>query len=364
MRPARPTLLLLLAACELPAPTPRVEPGPAPIVRRLAAMGTGLTLEVEATDRPTALRASEAAVRAIEAAETRLSTWRDDSELAALNRAPAGKALDVSPALAAELGAARDLWEATGGAFDPGVGPLVAAWDLRGAGRVPSQDERARALAASGLRHLRLEGSRATRLHPDLVLEEGAFGKGAGLDLAIAALRAGGATRAIVDLGGQLAFLGPGPFEARVADPRRREREVLALALDGGSVATSGNSERGREVGGARIGHLLDPRTGAPAPDFGSVTVWAPDGLAADALATGLFVLGPDAALAWAASHAPLPGLDGGHRRVEVLVLEPLAGGALRARASAGLAGRLRPLQDDVVVDVASLPPPNPRTNP
>jgi len=351
----------MACACAVPAPEqPGSERQAGRVVRRLAAMGTGLVLEVEAAERATALRASEAAVRAIEAAEARLSTWRGDSGLAALNRAPVGEELQLSAELAAELGAARDLWQATGGAFDPGVGPLVAAWDLRGEGRIPSPTERARALAASGLRHLRLERSSATRLHPGLVLEEGAFGKGAGLDAALAALRAAGATRAVLDLGGQLAFLGPGPFEARVADPRRREREVIAIEVDRGSIATSGNSERAREVGGARVGHLLDPRTGAPAADFGSVTVWAPEGLAADALATGLFVLGPDAALEWAERKATSPELGGGLRRIEVLVLEPLADGTLRARASAGLAGRLRPLHDDVAVDVVapSLPSP------
>jgi thiamine biosynthesis lipoprotein ApbE len=69
--------------------------------RRLGSMGTWLSLRVTAADRATALAASERAVRAIESAEARLSTWRDDSELSRLNAAPAGRPFSLSPELAA-----------------------------------------------------------------------------------------------------------------------------------------------------------------------------------------------------------------------------------------------------------------------
>ena len=76
---------------------------------------------------------------------------------------------------------------------------------------------------------------------------------------------------------------------------------MITLSLADTSVSTSGNSERGRRVGGRRIGHLLDPRSGRPARDFGSVTVIAPSALAADILSTAFFVLGPEEGLALSA---------------------------------------------------------------
>ncbi|HEV7517295.1 MAG TPA: FAD:protein FMN transferase [Thermoanaerobaculia bacterium] len=306
---------------------------PATVERRLALMGTRLDLTVAAADRPTALAASERAVAAREAAEARLSTWRDDSELARLNRAPVGAPFALSPTLAAELAAARQCWAATGGAFDPTVGPLVAAWGLRGGGRLPSAAELRRAVAATGMDGLSLsaEGT-AVRRRPGVAVEEGGFGKGAGLRAAVAALAGSGAAAATLDLGGQLALFGPGRRELAVADPRRRDRPVVTLAIDRGSVATSGNSERGIEAGGRHYGHLLDPRTGRPAPDFGSLTVWTDDPLTADCLSK-LYVLGPERALDWAAAH---PG-------VEVLALLP-RGKGLQALASRGLAGRLAPI--------------------
>src|SRR5262245_26392913 len=92
------------------------------VERRLAAMGTWLELSVRAGDRAAALAGSERAVRALEACEARLSTWRDDSELARLNRAPVDEWQELSPELAADLARAREFWLATGGAFDPGLG--------------------------------------------------------------------------------------------------------------------------------------------------------------------------------------------------------------------------------------------------
>ena len=66
--------------------------GRASIERQFHAMGTRLTMIVEADNRGRALSAGEEAVRAIEATEARLSTWRVDSELTRLNRRPVGGA--------------------------------------------------------------------------------------------------------------------------------------------------------------------------------------------------------------------------------------------------------------------------------
>jgi len=311
----------------------------ASIERRLAAMGTSLLVSVEALDRPTALAASEAAVRAIEAVERRLSTWRDDSELAQLNRAPVDVAFELSPELTIELAGARHWWGATGGAFDPAVGSLVEAWGLRVGGRTPTTDELLRARVPAGFGALELDGSVVIRRDARLVLEEGGFGKGAGLDAAQRALRDAGAVRAVVDLGGQLIVFGdPGPeaFTLAVADPDERERRVLRLTIDAGSVATTGNSERAIVVDGERLGHLLDPRTGRPCDDFGSLTVWARDGLAADCLSTGLFVMGPERALAWAEEHDGIEAL--------ALVRSVPEEGGLVARATTGFTGRIEVL--------------------
>lgn len=347
--------------------SPDREPPAAPqagctVVERWAgAMGTGLALTIEARSRAEAVSASEVVVRAIEAAEQRLSTWREDSELSALNRTAPGERVALSRELAQELAAVQRWARLTQGAFDPAVGALVRAWDLRGSGRIPTAQERLAAIVPGGITvALELDGPSARRVDPRLLVEEGGFGKGAGLDAALAALRGTAACSATLEFGGQVAWYGPveahapladvqgseGPNDqsaARgrpfdIADPRDRSRRIATVRSTRNSASTSGNSEHARVVGGRTIGHLLDPRTGEPAADFGSVTVVSDLAIDADCLSTGLFVLGPDRALAFAAEHTA----------IDVVVVEVLASGGLRLRASAGVAESIELLVDDI----------------
>ena len=88
-----------------------------------------------------------------------------------------------------------------------------------------------------------------------------------------------------------------------LAHAGRRHLGLIDLELHGGSLATSAGSERDRVVAARRVGHVIDPRSGHPAPFNGSVIVWHERALAADILSTALFVMGPPAGLRWAERH-------------------------------------------------------------
>lgn len=272
--------------------------------RDVAVMGTSLYVAVRAADREEALAASEVAIAEVRRVEDLLTTWRSDSALARFNAAPVGQEVELNPELASAL-AEVSAWTAkTGRAFDPTVLPLIRAWDLRGAGRIPSRDELAEALASTGPDRFRFDALRATaaRLDPSAGIDEGAWGKGYALDRAADRFVKAGGADALLDLGGQVLARGKNDdgrdWTVSIAHPRQRQRPVVVLALPNLSASTSGNSERKREVSHRNIGHLLDPRTGEPARDFGSVTVLAPSALVADVLSTAFFVLGPQEGLA------------------------------------------------------------------
>jgi len=315
------------------------------VERRLTAMGTELLVTIEAPARAEALAASEACLRAIEETEARLSTWRPGSELSLLNRTPPGTPFVPSAALAADLGRALHWRRETRGAFDPSAGSLVEAWGLRAGGRRPGKAELDRAIegCGEGAFHLDLP-HQLVRRNEWALIEEGAFGKGIALDAALEAALEAGATHTVVDLGGQVAASStPQPLRFAVADPLDREHCLLTLDLERGSIATSGNGERGLEIDGERYGHLLDPRSGHPAPDFGSLTVWASNATDADCLSTALYVLGPDEALAFAGKR------DG----IEVIVIEK-RDNERSVRATSGLRGRLKSLEPDLEVKWSS----------
>ncbi len=190
-----------------------------------------------------------------------------------------------------------------------------------------------------------------------LRIEEGGFGKGAGLRDALAAARSHGAACAILDFGGQVAVGGAcSDTTIAISNPDDRHLELASLTLETGSAATSGLNQRFFTVNGVRHGHILDPRSGRPVDDWGAVTVIAADPLDADCVSTALYVMGPDSGVTWAANHP----------EIEAIFAENTAGG-LRLRATAGLRDRLSTPSDLAVEWIAGIearhhgPPPSAR---
>ncbi|MDE2886592.1 MAG: FAD:protein FMN transferase [Gemmatimonadota bacterium] len=274
---------------------------PVRIERTVFLMGTYATFVAETVDRQTGLAKLERMVRVIEDTEAELSTWRDDSVLSAVNGQPVGTPLPVPAAICGLFSRIAKWHAATDGAFDPAVGNLIKAWDLRGEGREPDDGE---ALAASGFDKLVLDAETcAVTRRAAVILDAGGFGKGEALDRVREAERnRRGAW--FIDFGGQVAVSGEasdGPWSVGLAHPAQRQKAVLELSLAAGSIATSSGSERDPATAdGRRIGHIVDPRNGRPVYRTGSVTVWHENAFVADVLSTALYVMGKKEGIAWA----------------------------------------------------------------
>ncbi len=298
-------------------------------------MGTWLEITTQANDKAHAIEASEAAFAAAADAELRLSTWRDDTDLAAVNDLGSNAPVEISPLLERDLTTALMWSRATDGAFNPGVGSLVTLWDLRGQGRVPTREEIEGALADSSLVGTEIADGWIRFGQPGLQFDEGGFGKGVALSDAIDAAVGHGAKCVILDFGGQIAVGGHcDSVTIGISDPDDRLQVVGLLSITEGSVATSGLSERHFVADNVRYGHIIDPRTGSPAPDWGSVTVLAHDPTTADCISTALFVMGPEPGMAWVNRHPEVEA---------VFSLSSDAG--LRVKATSGLIGHLTLLE-------------------
>jgi len=278
-------------------------------------MGTYMIITVYAPDEAAGRSAIAAAFQRVEEVEAATSHYREQSDLSKLNRSAGGPPLAVSPHLFAVLRRSIGVSQETDGAFDVTVGPLVALWKRTWKkGTPPSDAEAAAARLCVDYRAVRLvpDGGRVQLLKPGTQLDLGGIGKGYASDQAIAALRERGISAALVALAGDIFAFGSPPEKdgwlVGIRDPIHPGKIFPnPLRLKNLAVSTSGDYEQFGEVGGHRVSHILDPRTGKPVVGMTSVTVIAPDATAADAYATGLSVLGADAAMAFAQKH---PGIE------------------------------------------------------
>jgi thiamine biosynthesis lipoprotein len=277
-------------------------------------LGTSWTVEVLARPGDEArARADIAAAHALcQRLEAVFSEWRNDSELSRLNQRAGVETVAVSDPLRRLLTGALEVARATDGAFDPTWLPLGALWDRAAdADRPPSADALAATLAQVGWRHVVVDAAGVRFARPDVRLGLGGVAKGWIIDAVYLELRRRGYASLVVNLGGDLRGSGPAADGSarvvRVADPWLPRLTATRFEVRDAAVATSGNYLRRRTVGDQSVGHILDPRTGRP-PDFdGSVTVLTRDAAMADALATALFVMGPERGLAFARAT---PGVD------------------------------------------------------
>lgn len=269
----------------------------------------------------------DAAFREVARLERVLSHYRADSELSLALRAARTGPARLGDDLFECLLAARRVWEASGGAFDPTVAPLVEVWGFKGGGgRVPEADELSAALARVGFHHVALDCDRRTMSLdlPDLALDLGAIGKGYAVDRAAEVLRARGVRAALIDFAGNMAAIGAPPGEdgwpVLLRHPRNPESSLGVVFLKDRAISTSGDYEKCFVLDGKRYHHILDPRTGRPAGTACQATVLAATATEADALSTAMCVLGPDRGREVAISSG-----------VEALIVaEPVPGGELR----------------------------------
>ena len=234
-----------------------------------------------------------------------LSQWEPESALSRFNRAPIGEWIALDPILAHVLTAALEIGAASDGAFDPATGAISELWGFGASGRrrdAPDDAAIAAALAASGADGIELTGGRARRTR-DIALDLSGIGKGHAVDRLAATCRAHGCTDFLVEIGGE--YVGAGirpdaqPWWVQLENPPLVSLAPLRVAACDVAIATSGDYRRYIPAGDRRLGHTLDPRTGRPIDNgIVSVSVIAADCMSADAWATALAVLGPDAGLA------------------------------------------------------------------
>ena len=274
--------------------------------RTVYAMDTVMNLTVYGENAAAALESAEKELHTLD--EAVLSRTAEGSELYALNTSNGETveygADDILPAL---IETALTISDATEGAFDPTLAPVLDTWGFtKDEHRVPSADELKELLSHTGCGKVALEKTAdgwTVTLLDGAQLDLGGIAKGYAADLLRAQLEKEGVTSATLDLGGDVFVMGRktdgSDWRIAVKDPANTESYLGVVSAADKFIVTSGVYERYFEENGVRYHHILDPKTGCPAESgLVSVTVLCENGAWADALSTACFVLGPDSALA------------------------------------------------------------------
>lgn len=239
------------------------------------------------------------------------STWRDDSDLSKFNVNPSTDWIDVSSEFCNAIESALAVSRATGGAFDITVGPLVNLWGFGPDGERQEPPDTAALNAV--MADVGYEGVEARCDQPavrkrssTMYIDLSGWAKGYGVDRLAAVLDDHALKDYLVEIGGELRMRGQNAegrnWAIAVEMPStmtRRSQSVLRLTDT--SVATSGDYRNYFEHDGRHYSHTIDARTGRPVThDLAAVTVISDTAAFADAMATALLVLGPEAGLALA----------------------------------------------------------------
>lgn len=263
-------------------------------------MGTVVEISAHGADPGRLEAAVSAAFEEIARIEKLMHPSGDGSDVARLSAAQQGA--EVAPETAEVIALGLQVAQASGGAFDMGLGQLKKLWGIESeAPRVPAPEEIRLALAGTGPASLQLDSRRVKKAAATLAVDLGAIAKGYAIDRAVGILRHAGIESASVNAGGDIRLIGSRdgrPWRIGIQHPRKTERQLAILELADVAVVTSGDYERFFEEDGVRYHHIFDPRSGYPAGLCQSVTVVAPSAALADALSTAVFVLGPEAGLA------------------------------------------------------------------
>lgn len=271
-------------------------------------MGTQFQIVLYTANEKKAEMAAKEAFEHIEKLNRILSDYLDDSELNRLSQSSgSGEAIPVSEPLFHILESSLRISEITDGMFDITIGPYTHIW--RGLRRefepeLPDKNELEEAREKVGYNYIELDPDNRSVIlkRKGMQLDPGGIAKGYAADETLGILKKHNIHSALVNAGGDISIGQPPPdrnsWNVTVPLPREENSyEFLELQISDMAVSTSGNMFQFIEIDGQEYSHIIDPRTGLGVTRQVQVTVIASDGISADALASALNIMNPEAGI-------------------------------------------------------------------
>lgn len=262
------------------------------IKRTTVVMGSTIEVQVRGADEEKANKAISAAFEESKRLDTLFSTYIKNNNMWKINNSSDEKIV-VDAETFLMLKKSDELWKLTGGAFDAAIGKII---DLVGfeknSPRLPSPQEIIKAVENVGWNKVKLREPNILIKPKNVKISFNAIVPGYAADNCAQILEKYGIKNYLVNVGGEVFSKGSN-WKIGIQHPRKEKELLGAVEVNGFGISTSGDYQKYFKKDGKRFTHIFNPATGYPANECEAVTIIAKDALTADALSTGIFVLGP-----------------------------------------------------------------------
>ncbi len=272
--------------------------------KKVSLLGSPFEITVVAKDSIQGNFFIDLAIAEVKRIENQISDWIPTTPISMVNKNAGIQAVKVDSEVFELVARAIKISEITDGAFDISYASMDKIWKFDGSMKtMPTEEAIKKSVAKIGFKNiilnqqdqsifLKLEGMK---------LGLGGIGQGYIADKVKDKLLANGCLSGIVNVSGDINAWGKQSnqksWTVGIVNPMNKNKVFATFPLENSSVETSGNYEKYVIFNGIRYSHIIDPRTGYPATGIVSVSVFAKQTEIADALATGIFVLGVEVGL-------------------------------------------------------------------
>jgi thiamine biosynthesis lipoprotein len=272
--------------------------------RNLAMLGSPFEITVVAKDTIKGNQYIDLAVAEVKRIENLISDWIPTTQISLVNKNAGIMPVKVDKEVYDLVERAIKVSHITSGAFDISYASMDKIWKFDGSMKaMPTAEAIKNSVSKIGYKNIILDPKEQTIFlkMQGMKLGLGGIGQGYIADKVKDLLKSKGCAAGIVNVSGDINAWGTQidgkPWTVAIVNPMNKNKVFATFPLENCAVETSGSYEKFVTFNGVRYAHIIDPRTGYPAQGVVSVSVFAKQTEIADALATGIFVLGVEVGL-------------------------------------------------------------------
>lgn len=272
--------------------------------KKQSLLGSPFEITVVAKDSVQGNLFSDLAIAEVKRIENLISDWIPTSQISKVNQNAGISPIKVDKEVFDLVERATKISKLTSGAFDISYASMDRIWKFDGSMKeMPTPEEIRKSVEKVGYQNIILNSKDTTIFlkNKGMKLGLGGIGQGYIADKIKVLLQEKGCNSGLVNVSGDINTWGKQPngntWTVGIVNPMNKNKVFATFPLDDSAVETSGSYEKYVTFNGKRYSHIIDPRTGYPATGIISVSVFAKQTELADALATGIFVMGVEVGL-------------------------------------------------------------------